>query len=211
MPSPTEHSLTAEQKARQEAKQKSCQHWLAQLIKTFPKPEKPLTPERVTAMIAAMESFSEASLAKVCGPSGIIQSQPYLPNPSELKQALEATEKPVREFERDLAVRLRTLEDRTEQARIDAERPSRPTYEQLISKLPDSLRLQKGRPGEFSSAEKSAFLTKYNVTEEEFNALPNGRSNELTAKPVGESIPPAPARSPQAPSHNEPKQTPSQA
>lgn len=143
-----------------------------------------------------MVNYSEKALAQVCGSGGIIQEQTHLPSPFELKQALERAEEPGRRADRDLATRLATLQSHAEQARIEAERASRPSYEELVATLPAWLRLDGAKKGPLSPDEKRTFLAKYGVSEEEFNLIPD-QGSELSMKPVGGSTPVVPAQSPQ--------------
>src|SRR6266478_4050131 len=146
------------------SKPRNCAHWANQLQRLFPKTETPVTAEFVDAMGQIMAMYPEHIIAAVCNPTyGICTRIKYLPSLMELKEELEKLAQ--RDAERDKILKRRKdqLEGRfnedsrmEEIARTRAD-GTRPTYEQLIEKLPDNLRIPSMRSnrGMMTEADKA--------------------------------------------------------
>ena|SRR6266478_1999103 len=159
-------------------KPRNCAHWVDQLQKLFPQTSVPVTVEFARAMGEIMALYPEHIIAAVCSPIyGICTRYKYLPSLMELKEELEKIAQRDAEREAILKRRERQFEERSEReeevARTRAD-GTRPTYEQLVAKLPPSL-----RPG--AVYDKPAFdpvkamekLGKVGITKEIFDAIPN--------------------------------------
>jgi hypothetical protein len=154
----------------QTMKPKNCSHWADQLQQLFPQTETPVTQEFMLAMGKLMANYSEAVLAEVCGPTGLVLQQNYLPSLFQLKQALDQAS--------DLEFRKQTSgtlgreqrEDRELEEKIKEDRKNRPTYDELMAGVPPSLRLRPNLPK--MTAEE--FLAKHpHVTREMLDACPD--------------------------------------
>ncbi len=155
-----------------------------------------------------MAMYQEHIIAAVCNPTyGICTRFKYLPSLMELKEELEKLAQRDAEREKILKRRKDQLEGRfNEDARIEEiartrADGTRPTYEQLISKLPDSLiipsmRSNAGRNGTMTEADKAkamAQLESVGISKEVFDAIPDQKDYdwkkpalnipELSAKP----------------------------
>lgn len=166
-------TMTAQQQAMRDAKWRACQHWVGQLQKMFPQTETPLTPEQLIALATVMEPYSEKILSQVCGYSGIVQTQTYLPSPFQLKQALEAATGPTRDDAARERRRIAAEKERLEELLIESERASRPTYEELVATLPDSLRVASKKILPMSAEEKAAFMAKAGISQAELDKVPD--------------------------------------
>ncbi len=132
-----------------------------------------------------MAMYPEHIIAAVCNPTyGICTRIKYLPSLMELKEELEKLAQ--RDAERDKILKRRKdqLEGRfnedsrmEEIARTRAD-GTRPTYEQLIEKLPDNLRIpsmrsNRGMMTEADKAKAMAQLASVGITKEVFDTIPN--------------------------------------
>src|SRR5882724_5673204 len=153
----------------------------------------------VAALTIVLSGYPEHVIRAMTNPdSGLPSKHTFLPSVAEVKKACEEYIRPEREFQARQVRIKQQLKDREEFDGKLAERAfskakpetreeeiartradgTRPTYEQLIAKLPDNLRIPSMRSnrGVMSEAEKAktmAQLASVGITKEVFDTIPN--------------------------------------
>ena len=152
-------------------RKRNCSHWVEQLQSLFPQTETPVTVEFIQAMGDLMALYSEKAISEVCHPvTGISTKQKYLPSLFDLKKALnEAAEPEIREVREAKLADERHI-DREAEVRLAVERATRPSYDQLMSSVPDALKIVP----KLTVMTPEMFIEKHpGVTKEQLDAIPD--------------------------------------
>lgn len=89
-----------------------------------------------------MSSYSEKTLAAVCDVNtGIASKSDYFPSIAKLKEALEEAAGPENREVREAKLADERHLDREAEVRLAVERATRPSYDQLMSSVPDALKV----------------------------------------------------------------------
>lgn len=123
----------------------------------------------LAAMDILLQSYSEKTIAAVCGPKGICTKLEYFPSIAKLKTALD--DEAANQAKGDVYAQLvqKTLQEREEHYG-PKDKGKYPTLESMKATYPDFM---KEKPKFDPVKEKSAFMAKHNLSEEAFNAIPN--------------------------------------
>jgi hypothetical protein len=150
----------------------SAPHWADQLFRLYPSlAANAITPEFVEGVRGVLALYPEKVLAVVCDPvHGIATKTKFFPSLAELREELDRVHEPdlniarVERQVRDL------VEERSREEQIKEDRKNRPTYEELMEGVPDSLRMHP-KPKKMTADE---FIAKHpHVTKEMLNSIPD--------------------------------------
>ncbi len=155
----------------------------------------------VAALTLVLSGYPEHVIRAMTNPdSGLPSKHTFMPSVAEVKKACEEYIRPEREFQaRQVRIKQQlkereefdgklaerafsrakpeTREEEIARTRADG---TRPTYEQLIDKLPDSLRISsmrsnRGVMSEIDKAKAMAQLASVGITKEVFDTIPNSK------------------------------------
>ena len=119
-------------------------------------------------------SYPKEVVEAVCDPvSGLPAQSKWSPKLSEIRDALEIAWAPVkRHIEREKAIEAQLAERKL----LEAPTKPRPTYEELQARCAAG-GLHIGPKGSGPRMAPAAFKTKYGLTEEQWNAIPNAKGS----------------------------------